>query len=58
MVTFIEALLDGEPMDIHGDGLQTRTFTYVEDTVDGIYRALRRRSRRSEVINVGGDRDA
>ena len=24
MVTFIEALLDGEPVDIHGDGLQTR----------------------------------
>ena len=26
---FIEALLDGEPMEIHGDGQQTRTFTYV-----------------------------
>ncbi len=40
MVTFIEALLDGEPMEIHGDGQQTRTFTYVSDTVDGFVRAL------------------
>src|SRR3954447_22383966 len=54
MVTFIEALLDGKPVDIHGDGLQTRTFTYVEDTVDGIYRALVRQEGRGHVINVGG----
>jgi UDP-glucose 4-epimerase len=54
MVTFIEALLDGELVDIHGDGLQTRTFTYVEDTVDGIYRALAQPESRSEVVNVGG----
>jgi nucleoside-diphosphate-sugar epimerase len=54
MVTFIEALLDGEPMEIHGDGLQTRTFTYVSDTVEGFVRALRTPETRSEVINVGG----
>jgi UDP-glucose 4-epimerase len=54
MVTFMEALLDGDPVDIHGDGLQTRTFTYVEDTVEGIYQALARPESRSEVINVGG----
>jgi UDP-glucose 4-epimerase len=44
-VTFIESLLDGEPVEIHGDGLQTRSFTYVEDTVEGFMRAWRRRSR-------------
>jgi UDP-glucose 4-epimerase len=54
MVTFIEALLNGEPVDVHGDGLQTRTFTYVEDTVEGIYQALARPESRSEVINIGG----
>ena len=51
---FIEALLDGKPMEIHGDGHQTRTFTYVSDTVDGIVRALRTPAARSEVVNVGG----
>lgn len=54
MVTFIEALLNDEPVDIHGDGLQTRTFTYVEDTVEGIYQALARPETRGELINVGG----
>jgi UDP-glucose 4-epimerase len=54
LVTFIEALLDGEPMEIHGDGLQTRSFTYVSDTVDGFVRALRTPESRGEVINIGG----
>jgi UDP-glucose 4-epimerase len=54
MVTFVEALLDGTPIDIHGDGLQTRTFTYVSDTVDGIVRALRTPESRGEVVNIGG----
>ncbi len=53
-VTFIEALLDGQPMEIHGDGMQTRTFTYVSDTVDGFVRALRTPEARGEVINIGG----
>ena len=54
VVTFIESLLDGEPMEIHGDGQQTRTFTYVDDTVDGIVRALVRPESRGEVVNLGG----
>jgi UDP-glucose 4-epimerase len=54
VVTFAEALLDGEPLIIHGDGEQTRTFTYVSDTVDGFVRALRTPSARGEVINIGG----
>ena len=35
-------------IEIHGDGQQIRTFTYVDDTVDGFVRALRdaRRPRR------------
>jgi UDP-glucose 4-epimerase len=53
-VTFVESLLNGEQMEIHGDGLQTRTFTYVTDTVDGFVRALERPEARGEVINVGG----
>lgn len=54
VVTFLESILDGEPMEIHGDGQQTRTFTYVDDTVDGIVRALERTESRGEVINLGG----
>jgi UDP-glucose 4-epimerase len=53
-VTFIEALLSGQLLEIHGDGLQTRTFTYVTDTVDGFVRALETPEARGEVVNVGG----
>lgn len=54
VVTFAEALLNGEPVSIHGDGKQTRTFTYVSDTVEGFVRALRTPEARGEVINIGG----
>jgi UDP-glucose 4-epimerase len=54
VVTFIESVLDGEPMEIHGDGLQTRTFTYVSDTANGIVNALENGDARGEVVNVGG----
>ncbi len=53
MVTFAEAILDGETMEIHGDGLQTRTFTYVSDTVEAFVRALESPESRGEIVNVG-----
>lgn len=52
---FLERLLDGELMEIHGDGRQIRTFTYVSDTVDGIVRALMHEDTEGEIINIGGD---
>ncbi|MEZ5098337.1 MAG: NAD-dependent epimerase/dehydratase family protein [Thermoleophilia bacterium] len=53
---FIERLLDGQMIEIHGDGQQVRTFTYVSDTVDGFVRALHTPEARGEVVNVGGTR--
>jgi UDP-glucose 4-epimerase len=53
---FIEVLLNGEMMEIHGDGQQVRTFTYIDDTVDGIVRALRTPEARGEIVNIGGAR--
>src|SRR4051794_11484020 len=52
---FIEVLLDGKLMEIHGDGRQVRTFTYVADTVDGVVRAIDSPEADGEVINIGGD---
>ena len=52
---FFEDLLDGREMDLHGDGRQTRSFTYVSDTVDGVVRALARPEAAGEVINIGND---
>ncbi|MDQ3733531.1 MAG: GDP-mannose 4,6-dehydratase, partial [Actinomycetota bacterium] len=36
--TFIQQALDGEPLTVAGDGHQTRSLCYVEDTVDAIVR--------------------
>src|SRR3954465_227997 len=53
---FIRALLDGRPPHIHGDGGQTRDFTYVANVVDGVLRAVEAPGASGEVINlaVGG----
>jgi len=48
---FIVQALQGEPITIYGDGSQTRSFCYVSDLIDGIYRLFR--SERSEPLNVG-----
>jgi UDP-glucose 4-epimerase len=52
---FAEILLDGDVMEIHGDGTQIRTFTYIDDTVEGIYLAALTPEARGEVINIGGE---
>ncbi len=36
--TFICQALKGEPLTVFGDGMQTRSFCYVSDLIDGIYR--------------------
>ena len=38
---FIEAMLDGEPITVFGDGEQTRSITFVDDAVTGTLLALR-----------------
>jgi dTDP-glucose 4,6-dehydratase len=43
--------LAGEPMTVFGDGSQTRSFCYVSDLIDGIYRLLLSGER--EPVNVG-----
>jgi len=37
---FVDQALRGEPLTIFGDGSQTRSFCYVSDTVDGLYRLM------------------
>jgi UDP-glucuronate decarboxylase len=37
---FIVQALTGEPLTIYGDGLQTRSLCYVDDTVDGLVRLM------------------
>ncbi len=37
---FVQQSLRGEPLTVYGDGAQTRSFCYVDDLVEGIYRLL------------------
>ena len=36
---FFQAILDRQPMTVHGDGTQTRSLTHIDDIVDGFYLA-------------------
>jgi len=50
---FVTQALSGEPITLHGDGQQTRCFTYVTDTVEGTLLAARRKEALGHVFNVG-----
>lgn len=50
---FISAIFNDEVIPIHGDGSQTRSFTYVSDAIDGIYAAIVKPEADGEVINIG-----
>ena len=54
---FIGAALKGQPLEVHGSGLQTRSFTYVDDLVDAFVRAVDVPAAAGEMINVGSDRE-
>jgi len=36
--TFMRQALNGKPLTVYGDGSQTRSFTYMDDLIEGIYR--------------------
>lgn len=50
---FIDAVLNNKTIPIHGDGMQTRSFTFVSDTVDGIVEAIFRDEANGEILNIG-----
>ncbi|HHY28936.1 MAG TPA: NAD-dependent epimerase/dehydratase family protein [Desulfitobacterium dehalogenans] len=51
---FIKGIIKGEPIQIYGNGLQTRDFTYVKDCVEATVSALDAKEVIGEVINIGG----
>ncbi|QID33625.1 UDP-glucuronic acid decarboxylase family protein [Pampinifervens florentissimum] len=51
--TFIEKALRGEPLPIYGDGSQTRSFCYIDDLVDGLFRLSVEEGLAGTVVNLG-----
>jgi len=52
---FIAQALRGEPLTVYGDGIQTRSFCYVSDLIDGVCRLLL--SDETEPVNVGNPQE-
>jgi dTDP-glucose 4,6-dehydratase len=52
---FVFQALSGKPLTIYGDGKQTRSFCYVSDLIEGIYRLMR--SREHLPVNIGNPQE-
>ncbi len=50
---FINQALEGRPLTVYGEGIQTRSFCFVSDMVEGIYRAMFVKGIKGEVFNLG-----
>ena len=52
---FLHQALTGQPITVYGDGSQTRSFCYVSDLVEGIYRLMM--SSEHEPVNIGNPQE-
>lgn len=52
---FLASALKNEEISIYGDGSQTRTFTYVDDTIDVCNKIFENQLLMNDVINIGND---
>ncbi len=50
---FISAAKRGKPLIVHGDGLQSRCFCFVKDTVEALVRLQNTPASRGQVFNIG-----
>ena len=55
VTNFIYQSLNNENITIYGDGNQTRSFSYIEDTLDGILKVMHNEN--SDVFNIGNDNE-
>jgi UDP-glucose 4-epimerase len=54
---FVEAALAGRPLQVYGDGHQTRCFCHVKDVVDALIRLSETKTAFGEVFNLGSDEE-
>lgn len=53
---FIKNVLENKPLEVMGDGLQTRTLCFVTDMVEGLILAMEK-GKRGEVYNIGSKKE-
>jgi UDP-glucuronate decarboxylase len=54
---FVTQALTGQDITVYGDGKQTRSFCYVDDTVRGLMLAMEKDEAAGEIINIGNPRE-
>lgn len=54
---FIEQALTGRPITVYGDGKQSRSFSNVKDTINGLTLIIENPNCKGQIINVGNDRE-
>ena len=54
---FVERALANQPLQVYGDGSQTRCFCHVSDVVDALVRLMSTPEATGQVFNVGGDEE-
>ena len=54
---FINKALDNEEIEVHGDGQQTRSFTFISDHVNGIVKTVELDAANNLVFNLGNTRE-
>ena len=54
---FIQNILEGKSVEIHGDGSQTRTFTFIDDLVQGIVKCMFEPNSVNNIYNIASNPD-
>jgi len=57
LVSFIIQALKGEPITIFGDGKQTRSLCFVDDTVGGLVKLMFKENTNGAIINIGSSEE-
>jgi UDP-glucuronate decarboxylase len=57
LVKFIWQALNNQPITIHGNGQQTRSFCYITDQIIGLFKLLLTPHIDGEVVNIGNDKE-
>jgi nucleoside-diphosphate-sugar epimerase len=54
---FFQAILENEPIILHGDGSQTRSFTWIDDITEGFIKVASEEAQSGDVFNIGSEQE-
>jgi nucleoside-diphosphate-sugar epimerase len=57
MSKFLQAALTNQDITLYGDGMQTRTFCYIDDNIEATLKCLDRSLHVNDVVNLGSNRE-